>query len=140
GRARGADATTDGDSMMAPDGKHLSFPFRVAPDGRTAAVASLEDHVRDELIQLILTSPAERVFLPDFGGGARRLVFEGNGETTAAMAKAMVSQSVSRWLGQRITLEELTVTVENTTLTIDLIYRIAGTDDRRRARFERSGG
>jgi phage baseplate assembly protein W len=126
--------------MRPPDGQHLSFPFRVTPDGRTAAVGSLEDHVRDELIQLLLTNPAERVFLPDFGGGARRLIFEGSGETTAAMAKAMITQAVSTWLGQRITPEELTVTVQNATITIDLVYRIAGTEDRRRVRFERSGG
>ena len=126
--------------MNPPDGKHLSFPFRIAPDGRTAPVTSLETHVRDELMQLILTNPAERAFLPDFGGGARRLVFEGGGQTTQAMAKAMITQSVSTWLGQRITLEELTVTMENATITIDLIYRIAGTEDRRRVQFERNGG
>jgi phage baseplate assembly protein W len=125
---------------MLPDGKHLSFPFRTGPDGRAATIGSLEEHVRDELIQLLMTSPAERLFLPDFGGGARRLVFEGGGETTAAMAKAMISQAVSRYLGTRITLEDLTLTMQQSTITIDLVYRIAGTEDRRRVRFERAGG
>ena len=34
-----------------PDGPHLSFPFRIGSDGRTAQVQSLPEHVRDELIQ-----------------------------------------------------------------------------------------
>ena len=125
---------------MLPDGAHLSFPFRIGADGRTATVQSREDHVRDELIQLLLTSPAERPFLPDFGGGARRLVFEGGGETTTAMAKAMISQAISRWLGTRVNLDELTVTMQQSTIVIDIVYRAIGTEDKRRVRFERSGG
>ncbi|HEX9898506.1 MAG TPA: GPW/gp25 family protein [Candidatus Methylomirabilis sp.] len=126
--------------MNPPDGRHLAFPFHIASDGRTAQVETLEQHVRDELIQLILTNPGERAFLPEFGGGARRLVFEGAGETTEAMAKAMLSQALSRWLGQRITVEDLTVEAVQETITVDLKYRIAGTADQRQIRFQRSGG
>jgi hypothetical protein len=43
-------------------------------------------------------------------------------------------------LGQRITLEELMLEVQNETIAVDLIYRIAGTEDQRRLRFERKGG
>lgn len=126
--------------MALPDGRHLSFPFRIGSNGRTAQISALEEHIRDELLQLILTNPGERAFLPEFGGGARRLVFEGAGEITEAMAKAMIGQAVSRWLGQRITLEELSVEVRNETIIVDLKYRIAGTEDQRRVRFERKGG
>lgn len=126
--------------MTAPDGRHLSFPFRIGSDGRTAGVATLEEHIRDEVIQLVLTNPGERAFVPEFGGGARRLVFEGTGLTTMTMAKAMLSQALSRWLGHRITVEDLVVEAEGATLDIDLKYRIAGTEDSRRLRFERRGG
>lgn len=126
--------------MSTPQGPHLSFPFRIGPDGRTAQVQSLEEHVRDELIQLLLTSPGERPDLPEFGGGARRLVFDGAGETTEAMAKAMISQSTTRYLLDRITVDSLDVSADDTTLTIDLTYRIAGSDDPRQITFQRSGG
>lgn len=126
--------------MTAPNGPHLAFPFRVAADGRTASVETLEQHVRDELIQLILTNLGERENLPDFGGGVRRLVFEGAGLTTAAMAKAMVSQALSRWLAQRITVEELEVKAVEERIEIDLTYRIAGQQNSRRVRFQRGGG
>src|SRR5436190_16601551 len=75
-------------SMKPNNGRHLAFPFRIGGDGRAAQVATLEDHVRDELVQLILTNPAERPFLPEFGGGVRRLVFENIQDTTGAMVKA----------------------------------------------------
>lgn len=126
--------------MIPPDGRHLSFPFRIAPEGRTATVATLEDHVYGEVLQLLLTNPGERPFLPDFGGGVRRMVFEGTGQTTEAMAKALISQAISRWLDQRVTLQELTVTTESSSVIVDLVYRVIGIDDLRRLRFERKGG
>jgi hypothetical protein len=126
--------------VTAPQGPHLSFPFRIGPDGRTEQVQSLEEHVRDELIQLLLTSPGERVDLPEFGGGARRLVFDGAGATTAAMAKAMISQALTRWLQERVTVDQLEVGADDVTLTVALSYRVAGTDDPRQITFQRSGG
>ena len=126
--------------MTPENGRHLSFPFRIGNDGRTAQVSSLEEHVRDELMQLILTNLGERIFLPEFGGGVRRLVFENIDETTAGLTKAMLTQAISRWLGHRITLEDLTVVVENERIEVEIKYRIAGTEDSRIMRFQRSGG
>lgn len=119
--------------------KHLSFPFRIGSNGRSAQVPSLEAHVRDELIQLILTNPGERAFLPEFGGGVRRLVFENASETIAGVTKARITQAISRWLGQRVTLEDLQVTIDNSTLEIQIQYRIAGTKDSRIMKFQRNG-
>jgi uncharacterized protein len=127
-------------TMTLPDGRHLAFPFRIGSDGRTVTVASLEQHVRDELMQLMLTNPGERAFVPEFGAGVRRLVFEGAGDVTEAMAKAMISQAISRWLSDRIILEDLNVEVRNETILADLKYRIVGTPDSRQVRFERKGG
>ena len=126
--------------MTSKNGNHLSFPFRVGTDGRTAQVASFEDHVREELMQLLLTNLGERVNLPEFGGGVRRLVFENIDEASGGMTKAMLTQAISRWLGHRITLEDLTVKVENEKIEVDIKYRIAGTEDSRVMRFQRSGG
>lgn len=126
--------------MKPTSGRHLSFPFRAGPDGRLLQVASQEEHVRDELIQLILTNLGERAFLPEFGGGARRLVFESASEATQAMTKAMLTQAISNWLGHRLTLENLVVRVENETIEVEIQYRLAGSEDSRRLRFQRGGG
>ena len=77
--------------------------------------------MRDELIQLLLTNPGERPFLPEFGGGVRRLVFEAPATTTAAMTKAMISQALSRWLGHRAHRRRARRRApSDTTLTVDL--------------------
>lgn len=126
--------------MKPSSGRHLSFPFQIGPDGRTVQVASQEEHVRDELIQLVLTNLGERAFLPEFGGGARRLVFESASESTQAMTKAMLTQAISTWLGHRLTLEDLTVVVEHETIEVEIKYRLAGSEDSRIVRFQRGGG
>jgi len=126
--------------MNPNNGRHLAFPFHVGNDGRAAQVSTLEDHVRDELVQLILTNPAERLFLPEFGGGVRRLVFENIQDTTGAMVKATLTQASSRWLSDRVVLEELVVEIQNELIEVDLKYRIAGTEDPRVLRFQRNGG
>jgi uncharacterized protein len=126
--------------MKRLNGPHLSFPFRVGSDGRMAAVQTLDEHVRDELVQLILTNQGERPFLVDFGGGVRRLVFEAADEATGAMAKANITQAINRWLGHRVALEYVNVTVENATISVDIRYRLAGTEDTRVLKFQRDGG
>jgi len=126
--------------MKPNNGSHLSYPFRIGNDGRAAQVTTLEEHVRDELIQLILTNPGERLFLPEFGGGVRRLVFENIDDTTGSMVKAMLTRAISRWLPNRVTLEELTVDVDNETISVDIKYRIAGTENSRVLKFQRRGG
>jgi phage baseplate assembly protein W len=117
-------------------GRHLAFPFRIAPDGRTATPATVDDHVKGEVIQLLLTSPGERPFLPAFGGGLRRLVFEANSDATAALARAAITRSISLWLNTRVELTALEVKNEDATLTVGLQYRVIATGETRALRFE----
>lgn len=121
---------------MNGSGRHLAFPFRIGPDGRSDAPASLEEHVRDEIIQLLLTNPGERPFLPDFGGGLRRLVFEGNDDVTAGLAKAAISDAISYWLKTRIEMLALNVSADDSTLNVDLSYRVLSNNEEKQLRFQ----
>jgi len=56
------------------------------------------------------------------------------------MTKATLTQAISRRLGHRIELEDLTVSVEHETIEVEIKYRIAGTEDTRVMRFQRTGG
>lgn len=126
--------------MALSNGRHLAFPFRCGSDGRTAAPDSDAEHVRDELLQLLLTSPAERLFLPDFGGGVRKLVFEPASETLRGVVKARITDGLSRWLGHRLTVEQLEVVWEDAlaTLEVTIKYRPAGSSDSRVIKFQRN--
>ncbi|OPY51008.1 MAG: Gene 25-like lysozyme [Methanosaeta sp. PtaU1.Bin112] len=123
--------------MNPREGRHLSFPFRIGPSGRTEQVMSQEEHVRDELVQLLLTSPGERLFLPQFGGGARRLVFEGVNEATQSVTRSMLTNAISRWLGHRLALQALTVDVHEETIDIEIKYRLPGSEESRVVSFQR---
>lgn len=112
-----------------PAGRHLAFPFRIGPDGRTATPADHLNHVRGEVIQLLLTAPGERPFLPSFGAGLKRLVFERNDPVAAGLAKATVARNLSRWLGHRVTVELLEVVSQDSLLTVDLRYRVVATGE-----------
>lgn len=114
---------------LQPQGRHLAFPFRIAPDGRTATPSDLLDHVRGEVIQLLLTAPGERPFLPSFGAGLKRLVFERNDPVAAGIAKATVARNLSRWLGQRVTVQYLEVDATESQLTVDLRYQVIATGE-----------
>ncbi len=117
---------------------YLAVPFQIGDDGRSATVSDLGEHVQDELMQLILTTLGERLFLPEFGTNVRRLVFENIDETTKGMTKATVAQAISRWLGHRVVVEELGVTFGEGKICVDVRYRASGTEDSRTLRFSRS--
>lgn len=121
-------------------GRHLAFPFRIGTDGRTVAPATLDEHIRGEILQLLLTNAGERPFLPSLGGNLRRLVFQGNDEVTAGLAKSNISQALSYWLGHRVKVLSLDVDNQDSTLAIDLSYQVIDTGQQRRVRFERGGG
>ena len=125
--------------MKLQNGKHLSFPFRVGDNGRIATVKTMEEHVRDELVQLILTNPGERPFLVEFGGGVRRLIFEFADDATASIAKANITQAVETWIGHRAVLENIEVEAFGSTISVDITYRPAGTEDPRVVRFQHDG-
>jgi len=125
--------------MSLSNGRHLAFPFRIGPDGRTAAPASDAEHVRDELLQLLLTDPGERPFLPEFGGGVRRLVFEPASDVLRGVTKARITQALSRWLGHRLKVELLEVDFAGERIEIVVQYRPAGSADSRVVKFQRTG-
>jgi len=121
-------------------GRHMAFPFRIGTDGRSVAPANLDEHVRGEILQLLLTNAGERPFLPSLGGNLRRLVFQGNDEVTAGLAKSNISQALSYWLGHRVKVLGLDVDNQDATLSIDLSYQVIDTGEQRRLRFEHGGG
>lgn len=59
-----------------PIQQFMAFPFRLTDEG--AAVTSRLGHIRQQVEQVLFTSPGERVFRPEFAFGARQMVFEPN--------------------------------------------------------------
>lgn len=124
---------------MSTRNRHLSFPFRIGKRGMPVQVMTLEEHIRDEIIQLLLTDPGERLFLPEFGGGIRQLVFSDGDNQRIAVAKSHLTRAISDWLGSRIAIERLEMTFIGENIEIELIYRIIATNESQTIRFQRLG-
>ena len=62
-------------------GRGISFPPRVAPNGRIAWSEG-QDNVRELIRVILMTNLRERVRLPEFGGGLSTFLFEPNNPTT----------------------------------------------------------
>ena len=58
---------------------------------------------------MLLTDPGERVCLPEFGAGLRRLIFAPISAGLQASLQMTVSDSLRRWLGDQITVLDVTV-------------------------------
>ncbi|MEM9446418.1 MAG: GPW/gp25 family protein [Verrucomicrobiota bacterium] len=122
-------------------GSHLSFPFHIGSNGRSVQVQSVEQQIHEELMQLLLTNPGERLFLPEFGGGLRQLVFENVDENTKGLVKARITQAISRWLGHRVTLEDVQAEFgQDDEMLVSVRYHIAGQDQPRVLKFQRGTG
>lgn len=111
----------------------MAFPFRVNSEGRVACAEDLQQHVKEELLQLLMTNLGERLFEPRIGTNVRRLLFENVDDVTGSMTKGIVSQAIENWLGHRVRLDDLglEVEVEQSRLNVHVRYRVAGTEDAR---------
>src|SRR5436190_6433326 len=86
-----------------------AFPFRVDPASHQAAQTGYEAHVEQMVRQVLLTSPGERIDLPEFGCGLRRLVFAPNSDALAATTQLLVLQALDRWLAMHIEVRKVEV-------------------------------
>jgi len=102
----------------------LRHPFEIdAGVGRVRTEPDRSAYVRQLMLQVLLTSPGERIDRPDFGCGVRRMVFAPNNPATAALTQVLVFQALSNWLGDVIDVQDIQVTSEDATLAVSITYR-----------------
>jgi phage baseplate assembly protein W len=117
------------------EGISVSLPLRVDPiDGLYGLNKNIKDLAEQNLKMVILTSPGERMMIPEFGVGIRKYLFEQNVGGTLETIKNNISAQVSKYLPY-ITLKELlvfsprvqgtrTAETDNTRLSIVIKYHI----------------
>jgi phage baseplate assembly protein W len=112
----------------------LDVPFHLGRAGRTGATDA-DDHVRDLILQVLLTSPGERVNRPDFGCGLKAMVFAPNSDAVAAATQVLVKGSLQKWLQDEIEVQDVVVGAVESTLTVTVVYRRRLDGERRAERF-----
>lgn len=115
----------------------IDYPYHFDQRKRTA-LTSEDDHVRDLIEQVLFTSPGERVNRPTFGTGLLQLVFEPNSDLLATATQAVVQGALQQWLADRILVEAVQVTNDDSTLTVVVQYIVRRTQQRQMAQFTRT--
>lgn len=103
----------------------MSFPFAVGEEG--AATCKRSEHVKQQIQQVLFTSPRERVFRPDFGAGINRLIFEPNNTALQEITRKRLYGSLVEALQGEVDPKTLNVTLsrEGARLLIVIEYTLA---------------
>ena len=86
----------------------MAFPFRIDELGKPATQTG-DANMRARIVQILLTSPGERVDLPDFGCGLRDLVFDPNNEVLAATMEFTIGKALQRWMPDDIFVNDVNI-------------------------------
>lgn len=123
-----------------PDPEYMAFPFRITEKG--AKVSKRADHVREQIEQVLFTSPGERVFRPEFGAGVQQLLFEPNSSALWELTQRRLAASLAEVLQGEVDPQTLTIQVEGEGETLKLLvsYRLATVNQGENHCFPVAGG
>lgn len=118
---------------------YMRFPFSIGEQG--AAISSRHQHVREQIEQILFTNPGERWYRPDFGIGARALVFEPNSSPLWELVKKRLLATLAEALKGEVLSESLSVEVtgENEKLMILISYQMAALQHSEKLEFVLNG-
>jgi len=108
-----------------------AFPFGIDLVSGQAAQVAYGAHVEQMIWQVLLTDPGERVCLPQFGCGLRRLLFAPNSDALQATAQLLIMQNLNQWLGSQISVQKVQVSSgpggDYSTLSVVIEYTLLET-------------
>lgn len=116
---------------------NIEYPFQFNAQGMTASTDS-NDHIRDMIEQLLFTNPGERVNQPDLGSGLLQMAFAPNSPELAAALQLTMQAALQRYLGDLINLQQLQVTAQDSTLSVNVRYVLLATQQSFTQTFVRS--
>jgi hypothetical protein len=110
----------------------IRYPFSIDKGFSTLAEeVEYSRHVDQMIRQVLFTNPGERINRPDFGCGIRSMVFAPNSEASANLSQVIINQSLEKWLGTIIEVNDVQVNNIEETLEIKIIYTLRATQERK---------
>lgn len=95
---------------MAQSYININFPFKNSNDGLFLDLNSGSNAaIKADLMHLILTRKGQRLYLPDFGTGLLRFLFQPNDDITLLEIKEEIKTVVKKYL-PNLTIKEIKVT------------------------------
>src|SRR5213594_4262668 len=113
-----------------------TFPFRIDGASGQAAQSDYESHVDQMIRQILLTSPGERIDLPEFGCDLRRVLFAPNSDALAATTQMLILQALDKWLADQITVQQVAIERpedDGSQLLVQIDYVLIETQTNKRA-------
>jgi phage baseplate assembly protein W len=101
----------------------VAFPLVFDASGHTA-LTSDNEHITDLIEQVLFTAPGERVNRPTFGSGLLQAVFAPAGDAMSAALNMVVQSALQQWLGSLISVSQVSVTSQDSTVTVNVAYTI----------------
>lgn len=117
---------------------NLAFPYNFDSTGRTAQT-DLLTHINDMIEQILFTSPGERVNRPTFGSGTAQLVFAPNSDVLAAAQQQAIQAGLQQWLSDLIRVQSVTVSADDATLSVTVIYTVLQSQQQQTQQFVYGG-
>lgn len=107
------------------DPEYMAFPLRIGKQG--AATSRRQNHVREQIEQVLFTNPGERLYRKHFGAGLRLRVFEPNSTRLREGTRQQLVSSLIEALQGEVDPKSLSVDVnsDNERLNISVTYQLA---------------
>lgn len=114
-------------------GKGISFPPGIGADGRIIWSEG-EENIRESIKVILLTELNERLYLPNFGGGLNKFLFEPNTATTRQLIRDRITKALAEW-EPRIAVQSVSVepdTQDLQTANVTINYKLVATQSSER--------
>jgi len=110
--------------------------FRIGSDGGIGLPTNGDEHVRNMIISVLLTSPGERVNQPQFGCGLKDLVFSSNTPMLGSMIDFVVRAGIGRWMSDLISINEIDSDIQEEKIIVKITYTLKNTLEQERLSVE----
>lgn len=109
-------------------GRGLAFPPRINTNGRWTWSSGAEN-IRQSIQIILQTEPLERLMLPSFGSGLKKMLFQPNTVKTHSLIEEIITNALTRW-ERRIkvtSVEVITDPKDVNTAWVTLRYKLVAT-------------
>ena len=77
-------------------GRGIAFPPRINANGRWTWSSGAEN-IRQSIQIILQTEPLERLMLPSFGSGLKKMLFQPNTVKTHSLIEEIITNALTRW-------------------------------------------
>lgn len=101
-----------------------SSTFYIGANGGIGIPDNSNENIRNMIVSILMTSPGERVNMPDFGCGLKEMVFSANDTVQKSVVDFVVVSALEKWIGDLITVNNVDVTTIDEKMVIHIEYQI----------------